>query len=113
MTVPTCSRNVNLVLRLTDAIAHRASAAYERAFFIRRPSRIPIFESILPIFLIVLLGVVLRRTPFIDQSVWPGLETLGYYLFFPFLLFLTLAKADYSGIELGPSRLFPCLRLRS
>ncbi|MCO6410175.1 AEC family transporter [Hoeflea alexandrii] len=62
---------------------------------------IPIFESILPIFLIVLLGVVLRRTPFIDQSVWPGLETLGYYLFFPFLLFLTLAKADYSGIELG------------
>lgn len=62
---------------------------------------IPIFESILPIFLIVLLGVVLRRAPFIDQSVWPGLETLGYYLFFPFLLFLTLANADYSGIELG------------
>ncbi|MEM5494206.1 AEC family transporter [Hoeflea sp. AS16] len=62
---------------------------------------IPIFESILPIFLIVLLGIVLRRVPFIDQSVWPGLETLGYYLFFPFLLFLTLAKADYSGIELG------------
>jgi malonate transporter and related proteins len=62
---------------------------------------IPIFESILPIFLIVLLGVVLRRTPFIDQSVWPGLETLGYYLFFPALLFLTLAKADFAGLELG------------
>ena len=62
---------------------------------------IPIFESILPIFLIVLLGIVLRRTPFIDQSVWPGLETLGYYLFFPALLFLTLAKADFSGLELG------------
>lgn len=62
---------------------------------------IPIFESILPIFLIVLLGAALKRTPFIDQSVWPGLETLGYYLFFPALLFLTLAKADFSGIELG------------
>lgn len=62
---------------------------------------IPIFESILPIFLIVLLGIALRRLPFIDQSVWPGLETLGYYLFFPFLLFLTLATADFSGIELG------------
>jgi len=60
-----------------------------------------IFESILPIFLIVLLGVALRHAPFIDQSVWPGLETLGYYLFFPALLFLTLAKADFSGIELG------------
>ncbi|KGF68188.1 transporter [Hoeflea sp. BAL378] len=62
---------------------------------------IPIFESILPIFLIVLLGVALKRVPFIDQSVWPGLETLGYYLFFPALLFLTLASADFSGIELG------------
>jgi malonate transporter len=62
---------------------------------------IPIFESILPIFLIVLLGIALRRAPFIDQSVWPGLETLGYYLFFPALLFLTLATADFSGIQLG------------
>ncbi len=62
---------------------------------------IPIFESILPIFLIVLLGVILRRARFIDQSVWPGLETLGYYLFFPALLFLTLAKADFAGLELG------------
>ncbi|MEM5473222.1 AEC family transporter [Hoeflea sp. AS60] len=62
---------------------------------------IPIFESILPIFLIVLLGVVLRRARVIDQSVWPGLETLGYYLFFPALLFLTLAKADFAGLELG------------
>lgn len=62
---------------------------------------IPIFESILPIFLIVLLGVILRRAPFIDQSVWPGLETLGYYLFFPALLFLTLATADFSGLDLG------------
>jgi len=60
-----------------------------------------IFESILPIFLIVLLGAALRRAPFIVQSVWPGLETLGYYLLFPALLFLTLAKADFSGIELG------------
>ena len=60
-----------------------------------------IFESILPIFLIVVLGVALRRAPFIDHSVWPGLETIGYYLFFPALLFLTLATADFSSIELG------------
>ena len=62
---------------------------------------IPIFESILPIFLIVLLGIALRRAPFIDQSVWPGLETIGYYLLFPTLLFLTLATADFSSIRLG------------
>lgn len=62
---------------------------------------IPIFESILPIFLIVLLGAALRRAPFIDQSVWPGLETIGYYVLFPALLFLTLARADFAGLELG------------
>lgn len=72
---------------------------------------IPIFESILPIFLIVLLGIVLRRTPFIDHSVWPGLETLGYYIFFPALLFLTLATADFSGLELGTVALVALLAI--
>jgi malonate transporter len=62
---------------------------------------IPIFESILPIFLIVLLGAVLRRAKVIDQSVWPGLEILGYYVLFPALLFLTLGRADFTGLELG------------
>jgi malonate transporter len=62
---------------------------------------IPIFESILPIFLIVLLGAALRRASVIDQSVWPGLEILGYYVLFPTLLFLTLGRADFAGLELG------------
>lgn len=62
---------------------------------------IPIVESIVPIFFIVLLGVALRRAPFIDQSVWPGLETIGYYVLFPALLFLTLARADFAGLALG------------
>lgn len=62
---------------------------------------IPIVESILPIFLVVLLGVALKRARFLDHSVWPGLETLGYYVFFPMLLFLTLANADFSDLRLG------------
>lgn len=62
---------------------------------------IPIFESILPIFLIVLLGAGLRRAKVIDQSVWPGLEILGYYVLFPSLLFLTLGRADFAGLELA------------
>lgn len=60
-----------------------------------------IFESILPIFLLVLFGQGLKRLRFIDQSVWPGLENLGYYVLFPALLFLTLAEADFSRIEAG------------
>ncbi|MDF2371726.1 MAG: AEC family transporter [Rhizobiaceae bacterium] len=61
---------------------------------------LPIFESILPIFLIVLLGVVLKRVPLVDRSVWHGLEEVGYYVLFPALLFLTLYRADFGGLEL-------------
>ncbi|MFB9951036.1 AEC family transporter [Rhizobium puerariae] len=59
-----------------------------------------IFESILPIFLLVLLGVALRRSPLIDGTFWNGLEQCGYHVLFPALLFHTLARADFSGIDL-------------
>ncbi|ASY62431.1 Transporter [Sinorhizobium sojae CCBAU 05684] len=58
-----------------------------------------IFESILPIFLLVLLGVWLRRTKLVDQGMWSGLEQFGYYFLFPALLFSTLAKADFTGMR--------------
>lgn len=61
---------------------------------------LPIFESILPIFLIVMLGVVLKRLPIVDRNVWHGLEEVGYFVLFPALLFLTLYRADFSGLEL-------------
>jgi len=62
---------------------------------------LPIFESALPIFLLILLGVVLKRTPLVDRSVWHGLEEVGYYVLFPALLFVTLYRADFSGLALG------------
>ena len=62
---------------------------------------IPIFESILPVFLIVLLGVVLKRLPIVDRNVWHGLEEVGYYVLFPAILFLTLYRADFGGLELA------------
>lgn len=61
----------------------------------------PIFESILPIFLLVVLGVVLKRVPLVDRSVWRGLEEIGYFVLFPALLFLTFYRADFSGLALG------------
>ncbi len=62
---------------------------------------VPIFESILPIFLLVAFGAALKRSHLMDEGLWPGLETLGYYVLFPSLLFLTLAKADFIGLDLG------------
>jgi predicted permease len=58
-----------------------------------------VFESILPVFLLVILGVALRRTALVDQGLWVGLEQFGYYFLFPALLFSTLAKADFTGMK--------------
>ncbi|RVG51279.1 AEC family transporter [Sinorhizobium meliloti] len=58
-----------------------------------------VFESILPVFLLVILGVALRRSTLVDQGLWIGLEQFGYYFLFPALLFSTLAKADLAGLE--------------
>ncbi|MDX3929032.1 MAG: AEC family transporter [Shinella sp.] len=60
-----------------------------------------IFESILPVFLLVILGAWLKRWDRIDNNLWNGLEQLGFYVLFPALLFSTLAKADFAGMESG------------
>lgn len=60
-----------------------------------------IVESILPIFLLVLFGLVLKRWRVIDQGLWTGLEQFGYYVLFPALLFITLYRADFSGLSIG------------
>jgi malonate transporter and related proteins len=59
-----------------------------------------IFESILPIFVLVILGVVLRRTLLASAELWEGLERLGFYILFPALIFLTLYRADFSAISI-------------
>ncbi|TPW27127.1 AEC family transporter [Pararhizobium mangrovi] len=61
---------------------------------------IPIFESIVPVFLIVLLGVALRRWRAIDAGFWRGLEQMGYYVLFPAFLFQTLYTANFSNVPL-------------
>ncbi|UVC11379.1 AEC family transporter [Rhizobium sp. TH2] len=61
-----------------------------------------ISESILPIFLIVVSGIVLKRLPLFDKGLWNGLEQLGFYVLFPCYLFVTLATADYSDIDILP-----------
>lgn len=60
------------------------------------PFMLPIFESILPVFLLVLLGIGLKRTSLINGNFWDGMEQCSYYVLFPALLFQTMAKADFS-----------------
>ncbi|MEI2301715.1 AEC family transporter [Ensifer sp. MJa1] len=60
---------------------------------------IVVFESILPVFLLVVLGAWLKRSTFVDQNLWLGLEQFGYFILFPALLFSTLAQADFAGLH--------------
>lgn len=60
-----------------------------------------IFESILPVFLLVVLGALLKRWRQIDRDMWNGLEQLGFFVLFPCLLFTTLARAEFSNVAAG------------
>lgn len=59
-----------------------------------------VFESILPIFLLIVVGNLIRRAPVIDQTAWTGLEQLGFWFLYPVLLFITILNADFSGLKL-------------
>lgn len=68
----------------------------------RKPiSVLAIFESILPIFLVMILGVLLRRWQRIPDGLWEGLESFGFYVVFPALLFITLYEADFTGLSIS------------
>lgn len=64
------------------------------------PVLLATFESILPIFLLIVGGVCLRRLPIVDQGAWPGLEQLGFWFLYPTLLFTSILKADFAGLRL-------------
>ncbi|MEZ5811500.1 MAG: AEC family transporter [Rhizobiaceae bacterium] len=58
------------------------------------------FESILPIFLLIVAGNLLRHVPLVDARAWPGLEQLGFWFLYPALLFVTIVNADFSALNL-------------
>ena len=60
-----------------------------------------VIAALLPVFLLIVLGVVLRRTLMRLDSQWHGLEQLTYYVLFPVLLVQTLVKADLSQVPIA------------
>ncbi len=62
---------------------------------------LPIFESLLPVFLLIAIGAFLKYVKLIQDDHWAGLERISYFLFFPALLVYTIYKTDFSTIEAG------------
>lgn len=54
-----------------------------------------------PVFLVLLLGLLLKRLAFPSADFWPQLERLVYFFLFPAMLVSRLAVADFSGLDVG------------
>src|ERR1044072_82821 len=63
-----------------------------------------VIAALLPVFILIVLGVVLRRTLMQLDTQWHGLERLTYFVLFPMLLIQTLVKADLSRVPVGGVR---------
>lgn len=59
------------------------------------------FESLLPVFLLLGLGLVLRWREIVPVDLWRGIELLGYWVFFPALLAQTLISSDIQTLPLA------------
>ncbi len=50
-------------------------------------------NALIPLTLLIALGFALRRGAFLPEPFWPGLDRLNYWVFFPALIFVSLATA--------------------
>src|ERR1700761_3756187 len=60
-----------------------------------------VIAALMPVFLLMALGAVLKRTLMPLETQWHGLERLTYYVLFPMLLIQTLVKADFSKVPVA------------
>ena len=60
-----------------------------------------VIAALLPVFLLIALGFILKRSLMRLDTQWHGLERLTYYVLFPMLLIQTLVKADLTKVPVG------------
>lgn len=63
---------------------------------------ISILSALAPIFILIVLGWIIRSLQKFDQSLWWGLENLVFWLFLPALLIVTTAGAALQGFRALP-----------
>lgn len=60
------------------------------------------FQSIVPVFIAIFMGNGLRSMSKLSDAFWSDLEKLCYYLLYPSIIFITIYRADFSGLSFGP-----------
>ena len=58
-----------------------------------------VFESLLPVFVVIAVGLLLRKGNIVPEADWRGIELLGYWLLFPVLVLVSLIKMDLALIK--------------
>lgn len=53
-----------------------------------------LIDILIPLYLLISLGYVLRKNQFPNIEFWPGIERMIYYILFPTLIFVALVKAE-------------------
>ncbi|ESQ78790.1 AEC family transporter [Asticcacaulis sp. YBE204] len=59
-------------------------------------------NGILPVFLLIALGYILKVSGFLAPSVWGPIERIAVYVFYPGFLIPAIWHADLSGLSAGP-----------
>jgi len=59
---------------------------------------ITFFTALIPIMALIILGCILKRSKFIPEETWWGMEKLTYFVLFPSLLVRTLGKQSLVGV---------------
>jgi len=60
-----------------------------------------VIEILIPLYLLISLGFVLKHYHFPSDDFWVGLERMIYYILFPSLLFVALLKAPINSMLFG------------
>ncbi len=53
---------------------------------------------LIPVFLVITMGIIIRQINYIPSSVWPAIDQLCWYLLFPLLIIKTLALAELTSV---------------
>ena len=57
-----------------------------------------VLGALVPVFLVIALGAALKRVMLTEDSHWIALEKLTYFVLFPSLIIVSIARADLGGI---------------
>src|SRR5439155_19764224 len=60
-----------------------------------------VIAALLPVFFLIVLGFILKRTLIRPEAQWHGLERLTHYVLFPLLVIQTLVRADLTKVPVA------------